>query len=417
MRLKWHSKGQSKAFNCKSRFVVIIAGRRWGKTRGSANWLIWEGLKSNGIPVAWIAPVYRQAKIAFRYLKLVLRHNNVCVKINSSDLEIELINGTVIQFRSADSAENIEGEGYKAIVLDECWNILNRDKIWYNSIRPTLSDHQGRCVFISRADFDDSLLYNFYLKGLDENVADWEAFKFLSSDNPMITDSEIETLKGEMPTTVFLQQIMAEFLSSEGRAVPNIDLCAIAQLEDFYKQAYAPYVMGLDLAKSEDYTVITIGRQGRVIFYKRFNKLSWPIQEKIIYDIAQKYDAKVIIDSTGVGDPVYDHLLLAGLDVEPYQFTEASRKQLLELLILTMDQEQLTFPNEEIIKAELKSMRWERTKSGKMKLMVPEGRHDDTVMSLALCNWGMTGPMMSHITEDDIHVGEELQTTRDISDG
>lgn len=375
-----------------------------------------EAIKSDGVPVAWIAPIYRQAKIAFRYFKLVLKYNNISVKINSSDLEIELVNGTVIQFRSSDTAENIEGEGYKAIILDECWNILTKDGIWYNSIRPTIADHQGRCVFISRADFDDTMLYDFYLKGLDENVENWQSFKFLSSDNPLIPDSEIQAMREEMPKSVFLQQIMAEFLSAEGRAIPNIDICAIAELENFYKIAWAPYIMGVDLAKHQDYTVITIGRLGKVIFFKRFNKMSWPLQEKIISDLAIKFDAKIILDSTGIGDPIFDHLELTGLDIEPYQFTERSRKQLLEGLILNMEQEKLLFPNELVLKAELKSMRWEVTKSRKMKLMAPDGRHDDCVMSLALCSWGMFGGLISHINANDIQLGNELQSSKDIYD-
>ncbi len=349
--------------------------------------------------MAWIAPIYRQAKIAFRYFKKIFKNTGLMIKKpNETNLEITLINDRIIQFRSGDNPDYIEGEGYKAVVLDEAWKLLSNESLWFNSIRPTLADYEGRGLIISRADFEDTLLHRFYLKGGNKDNKDIISYNFKTEDNPQITDREIITLKEELPTNAFKQQILGEFLDSEGRAIPNIDECAISTVEDSGRGKLKPYVIGVDLAKHQDYTVIMVGRGGHVINYQRFNKIAWPVQEQIIKETAKRFcDAKIILDSTGVGDPIYDHLLDLGLDVDPYKFTESSRTQLLDLLILRMGQRLLTFLPEKQIIRELKSMRWEIKPSGRAKLMVPEPNHDDCVMSLALCNWGMSGILKSHI--------------------
>lgn len=405
--LLWHSTNQRKVFlDDLTRFIVCIAGRRWGKTYGASIWLHDQGITNVDAPVAWIAPIYKQAKIAYRYFLKIFGNFGTIIKRNESNLELRLIGDHLIQFRSGDNPQYIEGEGYKAIVLDESWNLLQKEELWYNSIRPTLVDHNGRGLFISRADFEETLLHKLYLKGLNPDFKNIISYNFKTQDNPLIPLSEIEELEQELPRNSFKQQILGEFLDAEGRAIPNIEECAVSLIEEFGRASLGPYFMGLDVAKHNDFTVIMVGRRGKIIYYQRFNKLSWPIQEKIIAGVSKRFcDPKIIIDSTGVGDPIFDHLLDVRLDVEGYQFTELSRKQLLELLILRMDQKLLQFPNEPQIIRELKAMRWDISKNRKAKLIVPEPEHDDCVMSLALCNWGMSGILSKRLNvKEDINL-------------
>lgn len=272
---------------------------------------------------------------------------------------------------------------------------------------------KGRTMFISRGGFEGTLFHDLYEKGLN-NEKDYKSYKRSSYDNPLLDKTEIDDIKNEVPESTFRQHINADFLSLSELPIPNIDECATAQIEDFYKSSWSPYVMGLDLAKHNDYTVITVGRRGHIVYFERFNKLSWPIQEEMILSIAKKYNAEIIMDSTGIGDVVYDHLLNKGLRIEPipYNFSEASRKQLLDMLILRMSYKNLSYPDIPVIKSELKSMRWVITRSGKAKLKVPGSKHDDCIFSIALCNWGMSGILNNQIDvkEDVVTFGEMVSS-------
>jgi hypothetical protein len=389
---QWHSRKQLDIFTSPYRFIILVAGRRYGKTRGSVNKLMEESLRApHDIPVAWISPTYKQSKIAFRYFKKLFGKTRLFLRPpNESNLEIITLGGGMIQFRSAERAEHIEGEGYKFIVVEESWDVLSDPDVWLRILRPTLMDVQGKALFIGRADFENTFWHSLYLKGLTNNP-NWKTYHATSYDNPLIIQDEIDSYKEEegMTDDIFNQQIMAEFLPESGKPFAHVKQCAIGDYES-YKSSYRPYYQGIDLAKHADFTVSMVGYRNKIINIDRWQHLSWPMTEDKLMNINKKYGkTKMIIDSTGVGDPVYDHLLEKGANVEPYRFTEDTRRKLLENLQLMMEKRQIIFPPHKELCQELNSMGWKISAKGKVRIDAPAGRHDDCVMSLALCVWGM----------------------------
>ncbi len=98
------------------------------------------------------------------------------------------------------------------------------------------------------------------------------------------------------------------------------------------------------------------------------------------------------MDTTGLGDPIYDDLTAQKVPIESFKFTESSREQLLNGLKILIEQNKIKLPNDPILLDELKSFQYELVGS-KVKMRVPEGIHDDTVMSLALAVWGLSEPI------------------------
>jgi len=124
----------------------------------------------------------------------------------------------------------------------------------------------------------------------------------------------------------------------------------------------------------------------------RFNQIDWNLQKAKIEIESYKYNKpQITVDSTGVGNPIAEDLERAGLNIEPFVFTENSRRQLLDNLALLIEQDKIKLPNDEGLINELEAFRFELTKNGKVKVAVPDGIHDDRVMSLAMACWGVTG--------------------------
>jgi phage FluMu gp28-like protein len=98
---------------------------------------------------------------------------------------------------------------------------------------------------------------------------------------------------------------------------------------------------------------------------------------------------KVILDSTGVGEPVYDDLYNRGITIEAYRFNVKSRMDLLRNLQILLEQDKIKIPNDPVLISELKSMQYALTPSGNVTVQVPDGMHDDCIMSLALSVWGI----------------------------
>ena len=106
--------------------------------------------------------------------------------------------------------------------------------------------------------------------------------------------------------------------------------------------------------------------------------------------------APVLIDSTGVGDPVREILARAinWSYVEGYVFTTISKTHLVNQFAVAIERGEvrLLAPAMEpggseigsVALAELGSYRYSKSPSGTIKMGAPEGKHDDCVMSLCL---------------------------------
>jgi phage FluMu gp28-like protein len=171
------------------------------------------------------------------------------------------------------------------------------------------------------------------------------------------------------------------------------------------------FQLGVDLAKYQDWTVLTPFSLHTFKAHQqdRFNQVDWNLQKAKIEAAARRLnDAKVVVDSTGVGDPIAEDLERTGLEVESFKFTEISRKQLLDNLAILLEQDKIKIPNDEGLISELKSMTYRLviTATGKSKLsvQVPEGMTDDRIISLALAVWGVDEPISlekHHVVVED----------------
>jgi hypothetical protein len=92
----------------------------------------------------------------------------------------------------------------------------------------------------------------------------------------------------------------------------------------------------------------------------------------------------MLIDATGVGDPIVEDLQREGIPVTGFKFTSSSKQQIMEGLISSMHQRKISYPPG-IIVAEMETFEYQYTKHG-VRYSAPSGFHDDTVCALALAN-------------------------------
>jgi hypothetical protein len=110
------------------------------------------------------------------------------------------------------------------------------------------------------------------------------------------------------------------------------------------------------------------------------------VQKERIVAACNKYDAYALIDSTGLGDPILDDLM-PNMRVNGYKFTNISKRQLIEALIVSVERGEISFPEIPELINELSIFAFEQGETGTIRYNAPEGMHDDIVISLALANW------------------------------
>jgi len=190
-----------------SRFKVIAAGRRTGKSRLAAWMLIVQCLNSEPGEVFYVAPTMGQARDIMWKLLLELAHDFI-KSAHINNLQITLINGKTISLKGGDRPETMRGVSLKFLVLDEYADI--RQDVFEQILRPALADQRGSAVFIGtpmgRNHFYE--LYKYADLGDDDTFKSWH---FTSYDNPLLDRREIEAAKKSMSSYAFRQEFMASF--------------------------------------------------------------------------------------------------------------------------------------------------------------------------------------------------------------
>jgi len=134
---------------------------------------------------------------------------------NKSRNEIKLITEkeAIIDFRSADRPENIEGFGYNLIIINEAGIILKNENLWLESIRPMMLDYKADAIIGGtpkgkKYKGKEHLFYRLFKKSTEvptdlfpkngEKVTNWKSYNYSSYDNPMLDKAEIDELASEI---------------------------------------------------------------------------------------------------------------------------------------------------------------------------------------------------------------------------
>lgn len=364
-------------------------GRRWGKTVFGVNRISQTALA--GHPAAWFAPNYKYLAESWRDFVRVLRP--AMARSNASEKRIELVTGGSIEFWTLEDPDSGRSRKYRRVAIDEAAKARHLQRAWNESIRPTLADMRGEADFYSTPKGHD-FFWTAHTWGQSTEHPEWASWTMPTATNPFIDPAEIEAARKQLPDRVFRQEFLAEFLEDAGGVFRRVnDAVDRGRTANEDPRKGTSYSLGVDLARVEDFTVLTVlNPVGRQVFHERFNQIAWERQIATIVSVAQRYDAVVYLDCTGVGDPIYERLYRDGrLTVFPYQFTAASKARLIDNLAMQIEQGRIRLMDVPEQTNELLAYAYEITPSRNVRMNAPEGMHDDCVIGLALAAWPLSG--------------------------
>jgi hypothetical protein len=269
---------------------------------------------------------------------------------------------------------------------------------------------------------------------MDPGEKDYASFSFPSKASPYFPEKEWEEARRTLPEDVFRQEYAAEFLEDSAGVFRNVEACLIGEefttkdtkgtkedgvgifsqsRKEREEEYHRHVVIGCDVAKHTDWTVLIAmdAETGRCFAMERFNQLDWPIQKERIVGFARKYRGRVILDATGVGDPILDDLKRVLPDIEGFRLSAQSKTELIQRLIVAVEQCKVSWPagrsgssgqlavgsehpsssdygvaGWDVLTNEMKRYEYVIGPSGRISYGAPSGYHDDCVMALALAN-------------------------------
>lgn len=363
--------------------------RKAHKTTLGINELVRRAFLEPG--VYWfVAPYYNQAKkIVWEDPGMLQRYVPPFIwkKRNNSEQTLKFPNGSLLYVLGADKPDSLRGPNPIGIVLDEYDDM--KIEIWQAIILPVVTANQNAwCWFTGTPkgprDLDRKLQYAL------ENPL-WYGSKLTVEDTGLISKEDLEEASKSTTQAYFEQEFYCKIIEGAGQFFKRVDY----NLWDGHliPDKRRRYQIGVDLAKYNDWSVLTPFdlTTFKAGIQERFNQIDYVLQKAKIEAMYLRYlKGKVWLDSTGIGEPIYDDLVQQRIqNIEPFTFTEKSRTDLLRNLQILLEQDKIKIPDDEILKTELRNVQYQLGERGKVKIGVQENQHDDCVMSLALSTWGI----------------------------
>ena len=329
---------QQEVFNDPTRFKIVAAGRRTGKSRLAAWMLILYALQTKKGQVFYVAPTQGQARDIMWQTLMELGHE-VIKTAHINNLQITLINGAIISLKGADRPETMRGVSLKFLVMDEYADM--KPEVWEQILRPALADQKGDAMFIGtpmgRNHFYD--LYMYGELGEDETYKSWH---FTSYDNPLLDPAEIDMAKKSMSSFAFKQEFMASF-EAQGSEIFKEEWVEFEEEEP----EDGDYFIAIDLAGFEDLSAT--GKKNKrldntAISIVKVNEDGWWINEIIygrwtldktaeqIFNVVAKYQPVAVgiergIAKQAVMSPLTDLMKMRGKFFRVEELTHGNKKK------------------------------------------------------------------------------------------
>ena len=378
------------------KFCVVSTGRQYGKSLLAQNMMLWWLLKRGSMKGCWIAPIYKQCGKV--YDELSTAANKIIRYGNKSELKLEFINGSTLQFLSAEKGDSIRGFSFDYMVIDEA-AFIRQDTV-LEAILPTLSARGKKCLIISTPRSKNWFFEWFYKQG-----EDYIQFKGQSTDNPHIDLGFIDEQRKSLPDSIYRQEYLAEFSESGNDVFRNLDEACIIERWNDYTTRTGNYFSGIDTAVSSDFAVCSIiGESGETVSIIRINGRSLEETGNTFIRELKRWNVKqCIVETNGVGQGMFELIRKSGIKTIP-QFTNNTIKvQNVRLLINDIETAQILLPSKNLMPecyAEFAQYTYKYSPSGTIYFSHPPGGHDDIVDSIAMAN-----AARNKLHGSDIYVG------------
>jgi hypothetical protein len=378
----------------------VACGTKFGKTWGASAGLSQRSLTMQGAYCRWIAPIYAQTKIGFRYCKKIFPPEPYA-KVDNSALALGIpAIDSFLEFKSGKNPEDLEGEGTHANVLDEAAKMKQQV---YDSVKTTTTLTRGLIVPISTPRGKNW----FYTKCMEAKEEMEHALRrgmeptklFMTaptSANPAVSREAIEDARRSLPERLFRQYYEAEFIDDgtvfagyrdvlEG---PEIEFIGARERWIDPTHVGGTVVVGADWAKTVDYTVFTAFdiSTRQLVGFERFYRTPYTEAIRKLVLFCRKFEDVFVVrhDKTGLGGVIDDQLSYTNLPYEGVTFTNANKAEMVAQLITSIEQKMVRLPRWRTMCEELEAFEVQTNQIGTMSYNAPPGKHDDIISSLLL---------------------------------
>ncbi len=244
-----------------NRFFVHIAARRTGKSYAAAI-LAFGKLLEPGQQVMVVAPNFSLSSIIWDYVTDLIKQLEIEVdRFNQKDKVVRLINGSVFRLLSANNRDSLVGRAANLLIVDEA-AIIPNEEYFTRDLRPALSTFKdSRCLWISTPRGKGNYLYNYYLRGSDQEYSDWGSALFTWRSNPLLSENDVKEARRAVSKALFAQEYECEWTTTEAQIYEALD--EGKHVGEYVGERFSEVIAGLDVGYRDDNVFVVIGFDGK----------------------------------------------------------------------------------------------------------------------------------------------------------
>lgn len=381
-------------------FITLAAmGRQTGKTYAMMNDAVMRALNTPKHRMFWVSPIQDQANKVMKDIEAMFSNHQdvfeqIITRFDRKHNEIYFYNGSFIKFRSSEAGDNLRGATLDFIYIDEAAFI--KEAFINEVLLPMVTRTNGRVVMSSTFN-GKNWYWDWFVRGRDpENFEQVKSIKRTYLD---LNDGDVEKtvlgIKKSMTKAQFDQEFLCKPVSADA-LFSDIEEAVSKEIPAEYERVY----IGMDIGVAQDYTVLTAMTQDHhVIDIDRFNFKeegldSDGFKQRIKNFYLKHFDKlaaayfeinnnDLLFDDITSDERMYKML--------PFQTTSSSKPDIIRNLIKLFEDRNIKIPDYDILVKELYDYKGKKNPiTGNMQFSNTDGKHDDCVMSLAICAWCCT---------------------------
>ena len=371
------------------KIVTVNSSRQKGKSYLISNLLLYFSINFSKTNNYCVSPTLKQSKAIYRVIMDAIGNSGVVKSKNATDLTITLINGSTINFKSAEQRDALRGFTADFLCIDEAAFIP--DEIFY-LILPWTDAKKAPVLMTSTPFVKGGFFYQYFNYGLDKThntvTINWSDPKYKESIEKILPPEKLEEYRLVLPSNVFKTEYLGEFLDDDGAVFIGLKdiLCdtAITATDRLF--------VGLDFSNQgeNDYTVISIfNDKGNQVYIKYFNNTS-PLGQivKIVKELEPLADQIDVIacELNSIGTPYTDLIKEKSQILEDkvlgFQTSNTSKNAIVLNMQTAIENKNVTLlPDEKEIREFGYFTATYNPKTRNVSYAAPQGLNDDTVMA------------------------------------
>ena len=371
------------------KIVSVNSSRQKGKSYMISNLLLYFAINFARTNNYCVSPTLKQSKAIYKVIMDAIGNSGVVKSKNATDLTITLINGSTINFKSAEQRDALRGFTADFLCIDEAAFIP--DEIFY-LILPWTDARKAPILMTSTPFVKGGFFFNYFNYGLEHShnttTINWSDPKYKESIEKILPPEKLEEYRSVLPLNVFKTEYLGEFLDDDGAVFVGLKdiLCdtAITANDRLY--------VGLDFSNQgeNDYTVISIfNDKGNQVYIKYFNNTS-PLGQivKIVKELEPLADQIDVIscELNSIGTPYTDLIKeksqILEDKVEGFQTSNTSKNAIVLNMQTAIEQHNVTLlPDDKEIREFGYFTATYNPKTRNVSYAAPQGLNDDTVMA------------------------------------